>query len=152
MLGKPGPLDENERKLVREHPLIGSRLLAGSASPVLRVAEAIARAHHERWDGSGYPAGLRGDEIPVEARIVAVVDTYDALRSPRSYKRPYPHEEAVAVILRGDGRTLPVHFDPALLVLLAEIAPELDRIWRESPEGHGLAGNASPPLSQPNRA
>jgi len=75
----------------------------------------IALSHHERWDGTGYPQGLRGEQIPLPARIMQLADVYDALRSPRPYKPPFSHEKSLEIILKGDGRTHPGHFDPAVL-------------------------------------
>lgn len=119
ILEKPGELTAEERRLVRRHAVMGYEELARWSHPILQQAAIIALNHHERWDGSGYPSGLRGDEIPIAGRIAGLVDTYDALRMARSYKRAYPHEEAVRVLLQGDARTRPQQFDPVLLRLFA---------------------------------
>ena len=82
----------------------------------------IALGHHERWDGSGYPSGRCGGEIPLAARIMALGDVYDALRAKRPYKPPFTHERAVETITQGDGRTVPAHFDPAVLAAFRDCA------------------------------
>lgn len=79
------------------------------------MGQQIALNHHERWNGSGYPNGISGEEIPLPARIMQLADVYDALRSKRPYKEPFPHERALEIITRGDGRTDPAHFDPQVL-------------------------------------
>jgi putative two-component system response regulator len=89
----------------------------------------IARGHHERWDGTGYPLGLKGEQIPISARIMAVCDVYDALRSRRPYKDALSHEEATHIITRGDGRTLPQHFDPQVLASFTRCAPRFEQIF-----------------------
>ena len=128
ILQKPGPLNPSEWEMVRRHPVIGASLLQGSPSPLLEMARAIALGHHERWDGSGYPSGARGEEIPPAARIVMICDQYDALRCRRPYKPARSHAEAVAVILEGDGRTLPQHFDPVLLQVFRGLHPKMEEI------------------------
>ena len=104
---------------MRRHATIGFEQLARWPHPILQQAAIIALHHHERWDGSGYPAGLKGSAIPIAGRIAGLADTYDALRMARSYKPAFPHEQAVRVILLGDQRTRPEHFDPVLLSLFA---------------------------------
>ena len=111
VLLKPGKLDAREREVMQSHTTIGASLLAGSRSPLLQMAEVIARTHHERWDGTGYPAGLRGEEIPLVGRICAIADVFNALVSARSYKQAWPVEAALAEIADQAGR----HFDPRLV-------------------------------------
>jgi putative two-component system response regulator len=111
ILLKPGRLSEEEYEVMKTHTVLGARLLSGSRSPVLRMAAAIAATHHERWDGSGYPEGLRGEEIPLVGRIVAVADVFDALTHDRPYKAAWPTERAIAEIRRGAAS----QFDPAVV-------------------------------------
>ena len=91
----------------------------------------VARSHHERWDGSGYPDGLSGDAIPLSARLMAVADQYDALRSERPYKAAFSHERACAILLEGDGRTRPEHFDPRVLEAFRSVAGAFATIHQE---------------------
>jgi putative two-component system response regulator len=108
ILLKPGRLTADEFAVMKEHTLIGARILAGSVSAVLRSGEVIARSHHERWDGGGYPDGLSGEQIPLAGRLVAVADVFDALTHERPYKVAWPQDEAVAEIRRVAGE----QFDP----------------------------------------
>ncbi len=117
--------------MLKRHTEIGARLLRGSRSPLLELASQIAWTHHERWDGSGYPRGLRGEQIPPCGRAVMLVDQYDALRSARPYKPPMPHRRVCHVMLHGDGRTLPQHLDPALLQAFEEIHQDFERIYEQ---------------------
>ena len=117
VLLKPGPLTAEERALVETHTVIGHDLLRGSRSPLLQMAADIALTHHERWDGAGYPSGLTGHEIPLEGRIVALVDAYDALTRDRVYRAAFSEEEAREVMAAERGR----HFDPELFDLFAAI-------------------------------
>jgi CHASE2 domain-containing sensor protein len=110
VLHKAGPLTPEEMAEMRLHTTVGAELLAGSASALLQAAEVIARTHHERWDGTGYPAGLRGEEIPLAGRIAAICDVYDALREERPYKQAWPVQRALGHIDAQRGR----HFDPEL--------------------------------------
>lgn len=129
ILMKPGPLDAEERAVMAEHTRIGSEMLAGSNDRLLDLAADVARHHHECFDGSGYPNGLRGEEIPLGARVVQVADVYDALRSLRPYKIPMTHRDAMNVILRGDLRTVPEKFDPRLLAALQRRDLDVARIY-----------------------
>jgi HD-GYP domain-containing protein (c-di-GMP phosphodiesterase class II) len=128
VLKKRGGLTAEEWTEMKRHPLYGWRILA--QSPRLAMAAEIARSHHEKWDGSGYPEGLEGEAIPLSARIVALADVYDALRSSRPYKAGMDHAEACRVILEGDDRIRPeAHFDPRLLALFRARHAEFAAIW-----------------------
>jgi len=129
ILLKPGKLTADEFEIMKTHAEIGYRVLSRSSDPVMKCAAVIARGHHEHWDGSGYPSGLKAGEIPLEARIVAIADVYDALRSERPYKPPFPHEKAVSIMLKGDGRVMPGHFDPALLEIFRQSEQEFASIY-----------------------
>jgi putative two-component system response regulator len=100
---------------MQSHCTQGAGILASGDSPYIRMGAEIALSHHERWDGSGYPQGLKGEAIPLAARIMQICDVYDALRSKRPYKLPFDHARTVEIITQGDGRTSPAHFDPAVM-------------------------------------
>ena len=128
ILLKPGPLDEEEMGIMRMHPIYGLEILGDS--PRLNVAREIAISHHENWDGSGYPYGLKGENIPLAGRIVKLADVYDALRSMRSYKLPLSHEETLMVFRNGDHRIDPaLHFDPTVLATFFKIEHILANIY-----------------------
>jgi putative two-component system response regulator len=126
ILLKPGRLTPDEYEVVKMHPSIGARILAGSRSEYLAVAEQIALGHHERWDGMGYPQGLKGDEIPLAARIVAVADFFDAVTHDRPYRPAWSIAEALKAVDAEMGR----HFDP-------HVAQVLLQLFSECPETAG---------------
>jgi response regulator RpfG family c-di-GMP phosphodiesterase len=128
ILLKEGPLNKEEMELMAMHPVYGEKILGNS--PRLQVAREIALAHHENWDGSGYPYNLKGEEIPLAGRIVKLADVYDALRSARSYKRPLSHKDTLKVFKEGDERIIPnAHFDPVLLATFFQIEHILEKIY-----------------------
>ncbi|MBA2670868.1 MAG: response regulator [Gemmatimonadetes bacterium] len=119
ILRKPGSLSPEERGIMESHSEIGGRILAGGRSANVQMAEEIARSHHERWDGSGYPKGLAGEAIPLSARIVAVADVYDALAHDRPYRKALPREQVVEEIRAGSGS----HFDPRVVTAFLRLPP-----------------------------
>ena len=131
ILGKPGGFTPPEWELMKTHSALGGKLLAGAASPYLQMGAQIALGHHERWDGGGYPLGIKGEAIPLSARIMNICDQYDALRSKRPYKPAFTHERAFEIITVGDGRTMPAHFDPALLGAYVECADRFNDIYQQ---------------------
>ena len=124
ILLKPGRLEGEEWPIMQTHAAIGANILGGSTTPLLQMAAEIALTHHEKWDGSGYPRGLAGAAIPLEGRICALVDVFDALVSERPYKKAWSVEAAVALIRDGAGH----HFDPHLTGLFLERLPEMQAI------------------------
>lgn len=126
ILLKPGKLTPEEWEIMKSHTEIGARLLSGSRHELLQMAEVIARTHHEKWDGSGYPRGLAGEAIPLLGRLVAVCDVFDALTSERPYKKAWPVEDAVAEIQRSSGK----HFDPAVVQVFMQNLNRLLEIKR----------------------
>jgi HD-GYP domain-containing protein (c-di-GMP phosphodiesterase class II) len=134
VLNKPGPLTADERALMQAHTAIGADTLAEVsarypfATGFFHTAIEIARHHHERWDGTGYPDRLSGEAIPLSARLVALADVYDALRSRRVYKPSLPHPVAAEQMLERSAG----HFDPALLDVFRQVAGHFDRIYQET--------------------
>ncbi|CAN5571944.1 two-component system response regulator [soil metagenome] len=133
ILQKPGKLTEAERDVMKEHPRIGAEIIGNHPSSLFRTARTIALTHHEKWDGSGYPNGLAGADIPHVGRIVALADVFDALTSVRPYKPAWPVEDALEFIRSESG----THFDPALVDLLTQCLPQMLEIkarWAERDE------------------
>jgi putative two-component system response regulator len=114
ILLKPDGFTPAEWEVMKGHARLGARILGNSKSPYLKMGAEIALSHHERWDGGGYPSGLKGEAIPLSARIMNICDVYDALRSKRPYKPAFDHLKAVDIISRGDGCTQPGHFDSVI--------------------------------------
>ncbi|MBI5289992.1 MAG: HD-GYP domain-containing protein [Chloroflexi bacterium] len=132
ILLKAGRLSPDERQRMEAHTTIGAKLLGESKSELIQTACDIALTHHERWDGTGYPDGLKKEEIPVAGRIVMVADVYDALRSARPYKPAFSHDYTVETILNGSGRTRPEHFDPGLLEAFRALERDFEAIYQNS--------------------
>jgi putative two-component system response regulator len=129
VLCKPGRLEDDERKVIEEHPGLGADTLRAiheklSHDPLLEMSVLIAIGHHERWDGRGYPNGLKGDEIALAARIISVADVYDALTSERVYKAAMSHDEAVRIIREGRG----TQFDPAVVEAFDQVHQRFNEV------------------------
>ena len=132
LLNKPAPLAEDEIAVMRTHPQIGYDVLSGSGDPLLDFAANIARSHHESFDGSGYPLGLKGEAIPLGARIVSLCDVYDALRVDRIYRAGLGHEGALAVMTGDMGRGSRRAFDPVLLQAFANNAGAIRAAYEQA--------------------
>ncbi|MBA3015677.1 MAG: response regulator [Proteobacteria bacterium] len=128
---KPGSLDQEEWAIIKTHPGIGAGILQGSQAQYLQMAEEIALNHHERWDGGGYPRGLKGEAIPLSGRLMNLADQYDALRSKRPYKPAFDHAKTFSIISEGDGRTTPEHFDPQVLQAFRDCHEDFAVIYEE---------------------
>lgn len=130
ILQKPGKLTLEEFEIMKTHTVIGANMLTGSDVPMLQMAREIALAHHERWDGSGYPNRLAAPDIPESARILAIVDVYDALTHDRVYRPAMAEEEALEIMRQGVG----THFDPCLSVLFFSHLEEISQVAEENPD------------------
>jgi putative two-component system response regulator len=123
ILLKPGRLDDEEMRVMQQHPRIGAEILANTNSELIQLAHSVALYHHEKWDGTGYPAQLKGEAIPIEGRIVAVADVFDALTNKRPYKEAWTVEKTMALINEQSGK----HFDPQVVDALVR---ELDNVMQ----------------------
>lgn len=130
ILRKPGKLDNNEWEEIKKHPLIGAKIIGEHANGLLKIARNISLSHHEKWDGTGYPYGLKGEDICPEGRIIAIADVFDALTTERPYKKPWSIEDACDYLKAESGK----HFDPKFVTLFLENIPtvlEIKEKWKE---------------------
>lgn len=129
ILNKPAKLTQDEFTIMKEHATIGESILSGSTKPMIQKACEVARTHHEKYDGSGYPKGLKADDIPLSGRIVAIVDVFDALFSKRVYKRSWSIEEIISYYKEQKGK----HFDPKLVELFLDNIDTFIKIYKDNP-------------------
>lgn len=127
VLKKPGKLDADEWKEIQKHPMYGADILKNSDNELIQMSERVARSHHEKWDGSGYPLGLKGEDIPMEGRIVALADVFDALTSRRCYKPAFSMDETLGIIKESSGK----HFDPKCVDALFRALPRFMQVMGE---------------------
>lgn len=132
ILTKPGRLTPEEFEIIKTHTTLGEKLLKDSPSEIMQIGARIAISHHERFDGSGYPKGLKRTEIPIEGRIFNIIDQYDALRSPRPYKEGLSHDATFRILTEGDERTRPEHFDPQILKAFIALNDVFDEIFEKN--------------------
>jgi len=132
ILQKPGPLTPEEWVIMRTHSTTGARILKGSKVHFIQMAARIAAYHHEKWNGTGYPSGLKGEDIPLEARITGLVDVYDALSHKRHYKEAWPEEKVIEILKEGRG----THFDPQILDLFLANLDTMRGILAANPDDH----------------
>jgi putative two-component system response regulator len=133
ILLKPGKLDELEWEVMHQHPAMGAEIIGDHKDELLQAAHCVAITHHEKWDGTGYPKGLKGEEIPIYGRIVAIADVFDALTSERPYKKAWTVEAALQMIEEGAGR----HFDPGLMPAFRQAMPDMLKIKEQYSEDKG---------------
>ena len=148
ILLKPGRLSDDEFATMREHVDVGAKLLAKGQSDLMILAERVALTHHERWDGSGYPRGLHGDDIPIEGQIVAVADVFDTLINERPYKPAWPIERAIAEVRRQSGRWFAPHVVEAFMTVLADTPELLHRLEAEARADAAAADRRPRPTSE----
>jgi HD-GYP domain-containing protein (c-di-GMP phosphodiesterase class II) len=127
ILKKPGKLTPDEWEEIKKHTFYGKKIIGEHLR--FGMAGNIALTHHERWDGTGYPQGLAGDQIPLEGRIVTIADQYDALRNERVYKPAFDHKTVYQIIVEGDGRTMPHHFDPEVFQAFKVMAGQFEETY-----------------------
>jgi putative two-component system response regulator len=135
ILLKPGKLDPAEFEIMKTHTTIGTDIIGDHPSEILEMSRRVAIGHHEKWDGSGYPRGLKGDEIPIEARIAAICDVFDALTSARPYKKAWSIERAIGLVGEEAGK----HFDPRLSELFLDLIPEVLALRERYPDEEEVA-------------
>jgi len=133
ILLKPGKLDAPEWEVMHRHPLMGAEIIGRHDSELLDTARTIALTHHERWDGKGYPSQLKGEDIPLEGRIVAIADVFDALISVRPYKPAYSIADSLKIMDAQDGS----HFDPALMAAFRKTLPRILEVVEEYADEKG---------------
>ncbi|MDD5432833.1 MAG: HD domain-containing protein [Candidatus Omnitrophica bacterium] len=127
ILRKPQALTPDEWELMKKHTAYGAVIIGNHQR--LKIGKNIALTHHEKWDGSGYPCGLKGEAIPLEGQIIGIADIYDALRSPRPYKPGYDHKTAFKIITEGDDRIKPTHFSPRVLNAFKEVEASFEETY-----------------------
>ena len=127
VLYKPGPLTTSEYEIIKTHAVAGAELLGGSDFPLIQMAERVALTHHERWDGTGYPNGLKTNEIPIESRIVSLVDIFDALVGARCYKDAISTDKSIEIIQENTEK----HFDPAVVDVFMSCKDEFLQVYEE---------------------
>ncbi|MBD3426124.1 MAG: HD domain-containing protein [Candidatus Omnitrophica bacterium] len=125
ILKKKGKLTSEERYIMMKHPEAGARIFANSKTPIMRACELVALTHHERFDGKGYPRGLKGEQIPLYGRIVSLADCFDAFTSKRSYKKAFGFDKSVSMVLERAG----THFDPAVVMAFMRNKEKIKRTW-----------------------
>jgi cyclic di-GMP phosphodiesterase len=143
VLLKPGHLEGLEWETMKTHAEVGAEILGDYDSQLMQVASLIARTHHERWDGEGYPQGLKGEEIPLYTRIVSVCDVFDALTSTRPYKNAWSVADAMAYLHENSGS----HFDPRVVEHFIDIIEDVVSLRENYPDQHHLAGNRASGMS-----
>ena len=130
ILQKPGKLDDDEWRIMKQHPAMGAKIIGNQQSELLKEARVVALTHHEKWNGEGYPRGMKGEDIPLSGRIVAIADVFDAFTSKRPYKKAWPVEMALELIKEESGR----HFSPKLVSSFLKALPEVLKIKNQYSE------------------